>query len=97
MLHPSMIVDASMRCKEGVDEVVGSGRVVFVKDFIKLLYSRMGLKYEDLVTEQVTNPSIYRRNIFYASNQTDTYSVDAVLDETVKELLEYGVRNASHS
>jgi nucleoside-diphosphate-sugar epimerase len=97
MLHPSMIVDASMKCKEGVDEIVGSGRVVFVKDFIKLLYGKLNLIYEDFVTEQVTSPSIYRRNIFYAQRQTDTYSVDVMLDRTTKELIQYGVQDASHS
>ncbi len=86
MLHPSMIVDASLRCDAGKDEIIGSGRLVYVRDFIQALYRKFGLRYNDFVTEEITSESIYRKNIFYSSMKNDKYNVDSLLDMTVSEL-----------
>jgi len=87
MLHPSMVVDASLKSNPGEDMIVGSGRVVYVKDFIQSLYKRFDLKYTDLVIEQIETESIYRKNIFYSSEETNTYNVDLLLEQTSKELM----------
>lgn len=86
LLHPKMVVDASIIAKFGVDEIIGSGRVVYVKDFIELLYLYSGLSYNDLVTEQTTHESIYRKNVFYSALRNENCDVDQLIDLTLKDL-----------
>lgn len=86
LLHPKMVVDASIKAKAGIDEIVGSGRTVFVKDFIELLYLYSGLSYNDLVTEETSHQSIYRKNIFYSAVRNESYDVDQLIDLTLKDL-----------
>jgi len=86
LLHPQMVVDASVENLSGVDEVVGSGRVVHVGDFIELLYTHSGLNYREMVKEDTSRPSIYRKNVFYSSKRNKKYDVDHLIDLTVKEL-----------
>ena len=81
-----MVVDASINATAGVDEIVGSGRVVYVKDFIELLYMYSGLSYNDMVTEDNSRESIYRKNIFYSAVRHENYDVDRLIDLTLKEL-----------
>jgi hypothetical protein len=82
-----MVVDASLKSNPGEDMIVGSGRVIYVKDFIQSLYKRFDLRYTDLVIEQIETESIYRKNIFYSSEETNTYNVDLLLEQTSKELM----------
>jgi len=86
LLHPQMVVDASVEILPGVDEVVGSGRVVHVGDFIELLYMYSGLNYREMVEEDTSTPSIYRKNVFYSSKRNEKYDVDRLIDLTLKEL-----------
>jgi nucleoside-diphosphate-sugar epimerase len=86
LLHPQMVVDASINATAGVDEIVGSGRVVYVKDFIELLYMYSGLSYNDMITEDNTKESIYRKNIFYSALRNEQYDVDRLIDLTLNEL-----------
>lgn len=86
LLHPKMVVDASIDVEAGIDEIVGSGRTTFVKDFIELLYTCYGLSYNDLVTEQTSQESIYRKNIFYSAVRNEKYDVDRLIDLTLKDL-----------
>lgn len=86
LLHPQMVADASIEILPGVDEIVGSGRVVHVGDFIELLYMCSGLRYNDMVNADSSRPSIYRNNIFYSAKRNEKYDVDRLIDLTLKEL-----------
>lgn len=64
LLHPSFVVQESMNQND--HKIIGTGRVFFVNDIIRLLYASFKLEYEEFVIEDLTKPSIYRKNIFYA-------------------------------
>jgi len=83
LLHPSMVVNQTIGMVEA--KIIGSGKLIFVNDFIRKLYSSFDMKYEDFVIENIKEPSIYRKNIFY--NQTRvTFSEEDLLNILTKEL-----------
>lgn len=86
LLHPKMVVDASIKAEAGIDQIVGSGRVVFVRDFIELLYMYSGLSYNDMVKEDLTYESVYRKNVFYSAIRDESCDVDRLIDLTLKDL-----------
>jgi nucleoside-diphosphate-sugar epimerase len=66
LLHPSDVVMCSIETNE--DIIVGGGSLIFVNDFIRELYSKFNLKYENYVEEDLSQKSIYRQNIFYSKH-----------------------------
>lgn len=83
LLHPSMVVEQSLHTTE--DKIIGSGKLIFINDFIKKLYSYFDMKYEDYVVENIKEPSIYRKNIFYNKSRIP-YSEEDLLNILAKEL-----------
>lgn len=72
LVHPSEIVNRSLIATR--DEVVGSGRLTMVKDFIVDLYESSFLKYEDYVTENFDHNLKLKRKIFYYNKKERVYN-----------------------
>ena len=49
LLHPKFVVEQSIKATS--DNIIGSGRLIFVNDFIRSLYSHFNMNYDDFVTE----------------------------------------------
>jgi len=89
MLHPSMVVDATLKFISNAparDVVVGSGRLVHVGDFIKKLYENFGLNAKHYIKELPSEPSKYRQHIFYSSEYNPEYGENKLLSLIVNEL-----------
>jgi len=84
LIHPKFIVEQSIGAEE--DMVVGSGRLVFVNDFIRDLYQGMEMEYDHYVTENFEFNLNIKRNI----NYSDTYicSYKKLIEETINEFKE---------
>jgi len=67
------------------DTVIGSGRLVFVNDFIRDLYRRFDLSYDELVTEHAGKWSYIPKNEYYLRGPV-RYPYERLLDDTVAEL-----------
>lgn len=81
LIHPKYVVSCSILAME--DEIVGSGRLIFVNDFIRSLYKHFNLDYDKLVTENYKNSLSFKRNINYLDSKSIKYNTlfeDTVLD-----------------
>ena len=89
MLHPKMVVDGVLKFlsddNKG-DLVIGSGRLVHIDDFIKKLYQRFELNFDNHIKRIACEPSKYRQHIFYSSQFNFEYGEDKLLDLLVDEL-----------
>lgn len=83
LLHTGYV--ASVCRQLAGDTVIGSGRMVFVNDFIRDLYRRFDLSYDDLVTEQVGKWNHIPKNEYYLRGPV-RYPYGRLLDDTVAEL-----------
>ena len=82
MVHTKYMVDKSI--ESITDNIVGSGRLYFVNDFIRDLYKHFDMNYDYFVKEKIdddTRPT----NIFY-SKQTNIYTYQQLLDDTTKDI-----------
>jgi nucleoside-diphosphate-sugar epimerase len=87
MIHPKMVVDLAIKNDIiGQDFIVGSGHLTYVNEFIRKLYNKMNMNYDDFVTENVKNHSIYRKNVFYNSIRHKENDPSNLLKLTIKEL-----------
>lgn len=82
IIHPKYVVERSILCNE--DEIVGSGRLIFVNDFIRKLYEFMDMKYEDYVTENFNNNLKTKRKTFWKESNKCLY--EKLIEDTVDEL-----------
>jgi nucleoside-diphosphate-sugar epimerase len=83
LLHSSHVTSV---CRQlSGDTVIGSGRLVFVNDFIRDLYRRFDLSYEELVTEHAGKWSYIPKNEYYLRGPV-RYPYERLLDDTVAEL-----------
>ena len=64
LLHPSFVVQESLDQKE--HKIIGTGKLIFINEFIRKLYENFNMEYEYYVKENLQNISIYRKNIFYS-------------------------------
>ena len=83
LLHPSFVVTQSINQKN--DSIIGTGNLIFINDFIRKLYNAFDMKYEDYVTENLDQKSIYRKNIFYNKDRIN-FTEYNLLDILVKEI-----------
>lgn len=85
LIHPSFVVSKILE-KKG-HQVIGSGRLTFVNDFIRDLYKAFGLKYENYVSENlegyIENEKRYE---YYYKSRECLYSYEKLLSDTVKEI-----------
>jgi nucleoside-diphosphate-sugar epimerase len=84
IIHPKYVVERSILAIE--DEMVGSGRIIFVNDFIRELYIKSGLNYNDYVTENYNMNIIPKKKILYLKSKEIKYSYNDLLNDTLNDL-----------
>lgn len=72
LIHPKYVVERSILAEE--DELVGSGRLTFVNDFIRELYQQNDMKYEDYVTENFSDIPHYNKYTQYLRSKEPKYT-----------------------
>jgi hypothetical protein len=80
LLHPKFVVEESLKATE--DKIIGSGRLTFVNDFIRSLYSYFSMNYNNFVTEDFNN--ISNEKIFYLKSKQVLYK--NLYNDTIREL-----------
>ena len=81
LLHPKFVVEQSMKFK--TDNIIGTGRLFFVNDFIRSLYSYFNMEYEYFVTEDYKE-NISEQNIFYL--KTKQIINNNLFDDTIEDI-----------
>ena len=66
------------------DEIIGSGRITFVNDFIRDLYYLSGLDYNEYVTENIDCTLTTKRKVNYLNSKGQLYNT--LLKDTLNDL-----------
>lgn len=85
LLHPSFIVNETLN--QECDKIIGTGKLIFINDFIRSLYAAFDMNYNEYVQEDLQQHSIYRKNIFYNSSRC-SFSEDNLKQITINEIKE---------
>lgn len=80
IIHPIYLTEKSLSCKE--DMIVGSGSAINVRRFIKDIFDRFGMRFEDYIIER-NKSSQHQGNTFWLDSE-DVYG--RLLEDTVSEL-----------
>jgi len=91
LLHPSFIVSESL--KQNNDQIIGTGKLIFINDFIRSLYSAFDMNYDEFVQEDLQQHSIYRKNIFY-NNTRCVFSEQDLKEIMINEIKEMIYENS---
>jgi len=83
LIHPSHVVKRSIEATS--DELVGSGRLIFVNDFIRDLYANFNMEYDEFVTENISSQSRNKSPIYLDSKKI-LYDYEKLLTHTIYEL-----------
>jgi len=67
LLHPKYVVQKSIDATS--DNIIGSGRLIFVNEFIRHLYSFFHLNYDELITEDYKENITSNERIFYLKSK----------------------------
>ena len=81
IIHTKYLVQRVIDAKE--DQIIGSGRLYHVNDFIRELYLYFGVEYNDYVIENNKNKHIEK---LYYGNQQQIYTYDMLLKDTIEDL-----------
>jgi hypothetical protein len=85
IFHPNFMVSEMMKA-EG-HQIVGSGRLTHVNDFIRNLYDFFGRDYEELVTENLGSFKEYDiKYEYYLKSKKAFYTYDQLFSDTVNDL-----------
>lgn len=83
-LHAKYVVREAL--KADGDAMIGSGRVIFVNDFIRDLYSHFKMEYLEFVEEKKGDWFRTRRGIFYADKKICDYRYSDLLKDTTDDI-----------
>jgi GDP-D-mannose dehydratase len=81
LLHTSYVASICQNVSE--DKIIGSGRMFFVNDFIRVLYNKFGLQYDDYVTESFSKYKTIPKNEYYLKSQNNLYTYNNLLTDTL--------------
>lgn len=82
LIHPKFVVEQSINATS--DNIIGAGRLVFVNDFIRNLYSYFNMDYDEYVTEDYKENITSNENIFYLKSKQLKYN--QLFKDTIDEL-----------
>ena len=82
LIHPKYVVKRSISTDK--DEIVGSGRLTFVNDFIKDLYKHCDLDYTHYVIENYDYNLNLKRKIYYLNSKDIKYN--DLLNDTLDDI-----------
>jgi nucleoside-diphosphate-sugar epimerase len=83
IVHAKYMVERSIKAEK--DEMVGSGRLFFINDFIRDLFEHFDMKYDKYVKENNDKKSRYLEKLFY-SYQEKVYTYDMLLKDTIEDV-----------
>ena len=83
LIHPSIIIERSIKSKE--DEIIGSGNLINVKHFIIDLYKSFNMNFDNYVIENFDNNLKMNRKEYYA-NTNSKYKYNKLLEHTVNDI-----------
>jgi nucleoside-diphosphate-sugar epimerase len=85
IVHPKFVVEDSINATS--HKIVGSGRLIYVNDFIKDLYNYFNMNYNDYVIENIGKYNEYdRRKEYYLKSNSCLYGYKQLLNDTVEDL-----------
>ena len=85
IIHPKFVASESIKAEE--HQIVGSGRMVYVNDFIRDLYTNYGLEYDDYVTENINKYNEYdKRKEYYLRSNNCLYNYKQLLNDTIEDI-----------
>lgn len=85
MVHPKFVVDQSIIMEK--DQIIGSGRLTFVNEFIRDLYSAFDLEYDNFIEEKLHSYNEYdKKNEYYLNSNQNLFSYKQLLDLTINDL-----------
>lgn len=82
IIHAKYVAEKAQSCTE--DEIVGSGRLTHVNDFIRDLFLELNYDYDIMVEE--TKDIESQKNIFWYKAKECLYSYDNLVSDSLKEL-----------
>lgn len=85
--HAKYIVEESIQANE--DKMVGSGRLIFVNEFIRQIYNHFDLKFEDYVVEK-KDSNFRRLNIHYPYKEEQYFDL---IKDTIEEIQLHLINN----
>lgn len=83
LLHTSYVAKVCQTLTN--DKIIGSGRMFFVNDFIRDLYEKNGLLYEDFVKEKLDKFNYIPKNEYYLKNSPN-YTYQDLINETLCDI-----------
>lgn len=88
LIHPDYVVQETLRANE--HKMIGSGRLTFVNDFIRDIFSKYNLEYDDFVEEDIQNfkESIERKE-YYMQTKFCLFSYESLLSKTIDDIERY--------
>lgn len=89
LVHPKYVVERSIMAEK--DEIVGSGRLTFVNDFIRYLYIVNHMNYDDYVTENYDHNLRNKRKIYYVDSKRCMY--DSLVTDTLNDINNARIQN----
>ena len=75
----------SVSIKSKSDEIVGSGRLYYVNDFIRDIYKNFDMDYEYYVKEDKNIINNHSEKLYY-SYQKNIYTYQMLLNDTIKNI-----------
>lgn len=85
IIHPKYVVKESIEATG--HRIIGSGRKIFVNDFIRDLYKSFNLNYDDYVIENISKYNEYsKKNEYYLKSNQCRYSYQHLLDDTIEDI-----------
>lgn len=85
MVHTKYMVERSINAIS--DEIIGSGRLFFINDFIRDLYSFFDMDYDFYVKEKKIE-SIHSEKLYY-SYQKNIYTYERLFKDTIDDIKKY--------
>ncbi len=83
LLHTSYVANVCQNLKD--DKIIGSGRMFFVNDFIRVLYKESGLIYGDFVEEKLDKFNHIPKNEYYLKNSSN-YTYKDLINDTLCDI-----------
>jgi nucleoside-diphosphate-sugar epimerase len=84
LVHPKYVVERSIKCTS--DEMVGSGRLTYMNDFIRELYKQCNMNYDEYVTENF-NLGTPNKKAIYLKTREAKYT--NLLTDTLNDIISY--------
>jgi nucleoside-diphosphate-sugar epimerase len=85
MIHPKFVVKELKNIKE--DKIIGSGRLIYVRDFVRDLYKRMGL-FDQFYLSENRREFDRKKNVYYLDSEECLYSYEELISDLLYDLRE---------